>query len=1348
MNITLAVSWYPRGELPRFIQLLPKLQEHYAQVVISFIPREGSTVIAEFEAGRFASYRNLAFYINPAQASGRYMALKKALEYPADFIHYADMDRLLRWVETRPEEWQEMLSRIPEHEAIIFGRTASALQTHPQALISTERLSNQLVSHLLGTEMDVSAGSKSFSRRATQLLVEHGSQDNSIGTDAEWPILLKQAGFILAYIPVEGLDWETADHFREHAASVAQQRQAASNYDADPAHWQQRVEIAGKIIQAALQVSHRQIPAATSEVAPQAEFDYQAVFEVDDYLYFYGETLTDERSDQEVDALVSLLALDQPSDILDLPCGFGRHANRLAALGHTLTGVDLTPGFLEIARQEALKRNLTVRYEQGDMRYMKFGSLYDVVMMMYTSFGYFSDQENRQVLMNAGNALKPGGRLVFDTMNRDGLLKDFRSCHVTEKDGNLMIDRVSFDSLQGKLYNKRIVYREGVRKDKPFYVRLYNPQEIEQLLSSAGLELEHIYAGFDASEFTCASRRMVVIARKSLNLDQFAEAEQLPMETRMTELSMYNPQEIEPKWQARWEQDGLYHAEIDPSRPKHYALTMLPYTSGDLHIGHWYAMTPSDARARFKRMQGFNVMFPIGFDAFGLPADRAAMKKGIHPKIWTYANIDHMRMQLKSMGAMWDWPREAISCDPQYYRWTQWFFIQLYKHGLAYRKDSWVDWCPKDQTTLAREQVWGEDRHCELCGTPVIKKELEQWFFRTTNYAEELLDYSTIDWPERVKALQTNWIGRSEGASVIFHTEQEDPIEIFTTRPDTLWGATFMVLAPEHPLIQHITTPDNREAVEAYIQQAGRQSDIDREAVNKEKTGVFTGGYALNPVNGEKIPIWIADYVLMTYGTGAIMAVPAHDQRDFEFARKYGLEVRVVIQPQGLQPLDGATMEASVPAEGAMVNSGPLSGTPADQAFDAAIRYIEQRGVGKAAVSYKLRDWLISRQRYWGAPIPMVYCEQCGWNPVPEDQLPVRLPEDAEWRPTGVNPLTIHPTWKHTSCPVCHGQAVRETDTMDTFMCSSWYHLRYLSPHYDEAPFDQRDYDYWMPVDTYTGGIEHATMHLIYTRFFHKALRDMGITQGPEPMLQLRNQGMVLGEDHEKMSKRWGNVVAPDELVAKFGADSVRAYLMFFARWEMGAPWSYSGIEGVYRWLRRVWTLFTDPIEAGQPAPEVLRALRRKLHQTLKQVSHDFEVFEFNTIISGLMELLNEMYKAREQGAAGTEAWNEAVDIYLRMMAPVTPHIAEELWAFQGKSYSIHQQKWPQVDLEAAAEELITLVVQVNGKLRDRILVPVGINEEQARAAALQSEAIQKFLAGNPPRKVIVVPGRLVNIVL
>ena len=816
----------------------------------------------------------------------------------------------------------------------------------------------------------------------------------------------------------------------------------------------------------------------------------------------------------------------------------------------------------------------------------------------------------------------------------------------------------------------------------------------------------------------------------------------------------YIPAEIEPKWQERWEADGLYHSDIDESRPKFYALTMLPYPSGDLHIGHWYAMTPSDARARFMRMRGYNVLFPMGFDAFGLPAENAAIKRNIHPKKWTYANIERMRQQLRSMGAMFDWRREAVSADPEYYKWTQWFFIKLYEAGLAYRKMSPVDWCPKCNTTLAREQVQGEDRHCERCGTPVIKKVLEQWFFRITRYADELLNFDTIDWPEQVRTLQTNWIGRSEGASVSFKTETGDTLEVFTTRPDTLWGATFMVLAPEHPLVEKITSPEQRDQVEDYKRQAARQSDIQREKADKEKTGVFTGGYAINPVNGERIPIWIADYVLMTYGTGAIMAVPAHDERDFDFARKYGLPVVVVVQPEDMPALDGNTMPEAIPAHGRMVNSGPLTGTPGDQAFERIAAYLEEHGLGHRTVTYRLRDWLISRQRYWGAPIPMVYCKECGVVPVPQDQLPVLLPDDVEWLPTGESPLKLHPTWRFTTCPQCGGPAERETDTMDTFMCSSWYHLRYLSPKYDQWPFDPKEYDYWMPVDLYTGGIEHATMHLIYTRFFHKALRDMGITEGPEPMLMLRNQGMVLGEDSFKMSKSHGNVISPDDLVRAYGADTVRAYLMFFARWDQGAPWNSSGIEGTARWMRRVWTMFTEtagPEAGAQKAAaddKTIRILRRKVHQTLKDVTRDFEILEFNTIVSGLMELYNEMAKARQAGAAGTPAWDEAVDIYLRMLAPIAPHMSEELWQYSGHPYSIHTQPWPAVDEEAAAQEQITLVVQVNGKVRDRIALPADVSQEEAKAAALQSEAVKKLLDGKPARQVIVVPGKLVNVVI
>ena len=819
----------------------------------------------------------------------------------------------------------------------------------------------------------------------------------------------------------------------------------------------------------------------------------------------------------------------------------------------------------------------------------------------------------------------------------------------------------------------------------------------------------------------------------------------------------YNHAKIEKKWQDKWEADQLYRSVIDESKPKFYALTMLPYPSGDLHIGHWYAMTPSDARARFMRMKGFNVMFPMGFDAFGLPAENAAIKRGVHPKDWTYRNIDRMRTQLRSMGAMFDWEREAVSADPEYYRWSEWFFSQLYKHGMAYRKMSPVDWCPNCNTTLAREQVWGEDRHCERCGTPVIKKDLEQWFFSTTKYADELLDFSNIDWPERVKTLQTNWIGRSEGASVVFKTEiGNHDVEIFTTRPDTLWGATFMVFSPEHPLVDVVTAPDKKAEVEAYKAEAARQSDIEREATDKEKTGVFTGGYAINPVNNERIPIWIADYVLMTYGTGAIMAVPAHDERDYEFARKFELPIIPVIQPEGQEDAEKAIEEQAYIGPGKIVNSGPINGSPVNEekgrknpSIAAAIDWIEEKGVGKEAVNYRLRDWLISRQRYWGAPIPMIYCTQHGWNPVPDEELPVLLPDDVEWKPTGESPLKLHPTWKNAPCPVCGEPATRETDTMDTFMCSSWYHLRYLSPDYHDGPFDEAEYNYWMPVDIYTGGIEHATMHLIYTRFFHKALRDMGITEGPEPMAQLRNQGMVLGEDHEKMSKSRGNVIAPDELVKMYGADTVRAYLMFFARWDMGGPWNSQGIEGTVRWIRRVWTLFTDSDSPGTASDEVKQSLRRKVHQTLKSVTRDFEQFEFNTIISSLMELMNEMYKAREAEAVGSDEWAEAQDIYLRMLAPVAPHIAEELWTEHlGKPYSIHQQPWPEFDAEAAKEDEITIPVQVNGKLRDRVVVPADASEDEIKSAALATDGAQKYMEGKSPKKVIIVPKKLVNIVL
>ncbi len=919
----------------------------------------------------------------------------------------------------------------------------------------------------------------------------------------------------------------------------------------------------------------------------------------------------------------------------------------------------------------------------------------------------------------------------------------------------------------------------------------------------------------------------------------------------------YDPAAIEPKWQKKWEKDKLYRAKIDPGKKKFYFLTMLPYPSGDLHIGHWYAMTPSDARARYLRMKGYNVMYPIGFDAFGLPAENAAIQRGIHPKKWTYSNIANMHKQLRSMGAMWDWEREAVSCDPEYYKWTQWFFSQLFKHGLAYKKMSPVDWCPHCQTTLAREQVIGDDRHCERCRTPVIKKNLDQWYFRITKYADELLNFEGIDWPEKVQLLQTNWIGRSEGANVTFKSELGDAIEIFTTRPDTLWGATFMVLAPEHPLVAKLTTPDRKSEVEAYAGEVTRHTEIEREATDKEKTGAFIGAYAVNPVNGAKIPIWIADYVLMTYGTGAIMAVPAHDDRDFAFALKFGLPILPVIdRPDGLTksfalggtmreglaealrdehisfeekqgslyitipkqktaryieiaqkfvapgkwnevvggqwvfiygPNDVAEwdsveagqkilarckqLEPNVRARrtvmemldavefyrealyhdhyGTMIHSGEFNGTPGETAKQDVIAWLAEKGVGKGAVTYRIRDWLISRQRYWGTPIPIVYCPQHGQVPVPDEQLPVTLPDDVEWLPTGQSPLKLHPTWKKTTCPICNQPAERDTDTMDTFMCSSWYHLRYLSPKYDQGPFDPEEYDYWMPVDAYTGGAEHATMHLLYTRFFHKALRDMNVTEGHEPMTQLRNQGQILGPDGQRMSKSRGNVIDPDAQVAKYGADTVRAYLMFGYRWEDGGPWGTDNIEGVARWLNRVWVVATETVKsrAANPDAEEAKVLKRITHQTIQKVSGDFENYEFNTIISALMVLTNALQKYAET-LGGTPEWAEAVNTLLKLMAPITPHVAEELWARRKGPYSIHQQSWPDYDAAAAAEEVITLILQVNGKVRDRITMPVNVSEAEARAAALASEQMKKHLAGKPPRKVIYVPGKLVNVVV
>ena len=834
----------------------------------------------------------------------------------------------------------------------------------------------------------------------------------------------------------------------------------------------------------------------------------------------------------------------------------------------------------------------------------------------------------------------------------------------------------------------------------------------------------------------------------------------------------YNPQEIEPKWRTAWDAADLYRTVEDPNKTKWYALTMLPYPSGDLHTGHWYAMTPSDAGARYRRMRGYNVFFPIGFDAFGLPAENAAIKNNIHPKIWTYKNIERMREQLRQMGAMWSWDREAVTCDPEFYKWNQWFFLKMYDKGLAYREYAPVDFCPNCNTTLAREQVWGEDRRCERCDTQVIKKDLDQWKFRITNYADELIDMlDEIEWPERVKVMQRNWIGRSEGAEVDFSVPsvtgedgQPATITVFTTRPDTLWGATFMVLAPEHPLVDKVTSDAQRAAVEAYKAQAARLDEIARGAKDKEKTGVFTGGYAVNPVSDERIPIWIADYVMMGYGTGAIMAVPAHDQRDFEFAKKFDLPIRLVVQPHDGSIQSAEELSEAWPEEGVMVNSGPLNGVEAGkgerQSVKAAIRYVEEQGKGKGAVNYRLRDWLISRQRMWGTPIPMIYCKECGIVPVPYGELPVVLPDDAQFKPTGESPLKYHEGFRYVNCPQCGGDAERETDTMDTFMDSSWYQYAYVTPYYkagqpltaDEMPWDPDQGQYWVPVDQYTGGIEHATMHLLYTRFFTKALRDLGIVNFDEPMLRLFNQGMILGPDGEKMSKSRGNVVNPDDYVGKYGADTVRGYLMFIGPWDQGGPWDPSAIEGVSRFLYRVWTLVTDEAKpenvAADPAAEEVRDLERKLHQTLLKVTEDVENFRFNTAIAALMEFNNALVKAKDSAVVGTPLWSETIRSLLLMMAPMFPHISEELWHRIGNDGFIHLASWPLGDPEKAREDEVTVVVQINGKVRDKVTVAPDTDAATLEKLALATESVQKWMEGKQVRKVIVVPGRLVNVVI
>ncbi len=880
------------------------------------------------------------------------------------------------------------------------------------------------------------------------------------------------------------------------------------------------------------------------------------------------------------------------------------------------------------------------------------------------------------------------------------------------------------------------------------------------------------------------------------------------------ELERYNPQEIEPKWQKRWEEEQLFRVAEDPSRPKFYYLDMFPYPSGELHMGHMRNYIIGDVISRFKRMQGFNVLHPMGYDAFGLPAENAAIQFGYHPADWIEQCIARMRQQFDMLGISFDWQREIRTCDPEYYRWNQWLFLKLYERGLAYRRPAPVNWCPSCQTTLADEEA--ERGVCWRCGTPVTKKWLEQWFLRTTAYAEQLLqDLELLEhWPERVKVMQRNWIGKSTGVEFDFTISQPEAlagekIRVFTTRIDTVYGVTFVVLAPEHPLVpQLIAHSPRKEELERAVAELLMESMEERTAEAAQKRGLFLDAYAQHPLTGELVPIWTADYVLMEYGTGAIMAVPAHDQRDLEFARQYGLPVRVVIQPPDGE-LDEATMTQAYVEPGIMVNSGPFSGMNSEEAKEAIADYMEQHGIGKRSVQYRLRDWLISRQRYWGTPIPIVYCDKCGIVPVPEDQLPVLLPRDVKITGKGGSPLSQVPEFVNTACPKCGKPARRETDTMSTFVDSSWYFLRFCDPHNDRAIFDPEKVNYWMPVDQYVGGIEHAVGHLMYSRFITKVLYDMGLVNFREPFTRLFTQGMIYHEAYwcpqcqvyrrpkevertetdgkvvaickvcgtptyitlDKMSKSKLNVVTPEEICERYGADTGRLFILFLGPADQDAEWTPVGVEGCYRFLARLWRTVLTIQQQGWFVPnwreklplvkenlsDTERTVRRKVHRTVKTVTEDIENFRFNTAIAAMMELLNDLQDfveqlRKEENGTPQETTplvlSEAVDLFLRILHPFAPHITDELWERLGYKGSLITHEWAEVDESALVEEAVVMVVQVNGRVRGRITVPVDANEETIKELALSEPNVRTHIEGKPIRRIIIVPGKIVNIVV
>ncbi len=823
-------------------------------------------------------------------------------------------------------------------------------------------------------------------------------------------------------------------------------------------------------------------------------------------------------------------------------------------------------------------------------------------------------------------------------------------------------------------------------------------------------------------------------------------------------MEKYSPQEIEKKWQEKWQAEDAYRTEMDESRPKYYVLEMFPYPSGNLHMGHVRNYSIGDVMARYKTMEGYNVLHPMGFDAFGMPAENAAIQHGVKPAAWTYDNIENMKRQQREMGLSYDWNREVQTCREDYYRWTQWLFQLFYKKGLAYKKEASVNWCDTCGTVLANEQVI--DGKCWRCDSEVGKKNLSQWFFKITDYADTLLkDLEQLPgWPERVKTMQDNWIGRSEGLEFTLDVpSMGEKIPVYTTRPDTAYGITFLALAAEHPLVEKLCENNPKaDEIRAFCKKVRGQSDIERTSGESEKEGIFTGVYCVNPFNGNQVQIWVTNYVLAEYGTGAVMGVPSGDQRDWMFATKYGIDIILTLQPKDRELKLEEMTEAYVEKDGVLVNSGKFTGMEMHKAMKAIIEEAEAQGFGKRKVNYRLRDWLISRQRYWGAPIPVIHCDKCGEVLVPEEELPVRLPEDVEFQQGNLSPLATSKSFVECTCPKCGGPAHRETDTMDTFICSSWYYLRYMDPHNDKKPFDKDKANYWGPVDQYIGGIEHAILHLLYSRFFTKVLRDEGLVDYGEPFTNLLTQGMVI-KDGSKMSKSKGNVVSPEEIIAKYGADTARLFILFAAPVERDLDWSDQGVEGAYRFLNRVWRIlghFEDAIRSGKQDYDTgelskeEQELRRILHTTIKKVTEDVgERFMFNTAVSSLMELVNAMYVFQDKPLHAGLARETAGNL-LKMLAPFVPHIAEELWSRLFGEGSVHQQKWPGYDEAATVKDEVEIVLQINGKVRDKVTIPANLDREAMEKAAMELPRAKELTEGKTIVKVICVPKKLVNIVV